>query len=68
MEDIQLARRIRAYRKLKGYTQTELAEKIGVSTSVLGAVERGNRRAEMAMVEKLCEVLCIDKSELLSNR
>jgi transcriptional regulator with XRE-family HTH domain len=43
MDYMKDALRIRAFRKLKGFTQNELAERIGVSVSVLGAVERGVR-------------------------
>ena len=36
-----MGRRIRAFRKLKGYTQEGFAKALGVSVSVLGEVERG---------------------------
>lgn len=67
MEDAQLARRIRAFRKLKGITQTELAARLGVSTSILGAVERGNRKADPLLIDRICETLQIDKRELLNT-
>lgn len=31
------------YRKKEGYTQAELAERIGMSAAYLGQIERGNR-------------------------
>lgn len=31
------------YRKKRGYTQAELAERIGMSVAYLGQIERGNR-------------------------
>ena len=40
LENKQLAQRIRAFRKLKGLTQQELAERSGISLAVLGAIER----------------------------
>ena len=43
MEAEKWGRRIRAYRKLKGYTQEGFAKEIGVSVSILGEIERGNR-------------------------
>jgi len=36
----QLALRIRAFRKLKGYTQDEMSELLGVSIAILGSIER----------------------------
>ena len=43
MEAEKWGRRIRAFRKLKGYTQEEFAKELSVSISMLGEVERGNR-------------------------
>lgn len=37
------------YRKQKGYTQEELAQKVGISTGYLGQIERGNRGKSFAM-------------------
>ncbi|WP_074048551.1 helix-turn-helix domain-containing protein [Paenibacillus ihumii] len=67
MENLQLAQRIRAYRKLKGFTQQQLAERSGVSLSVLGAIERGNRSAEDQILTKIVDVLGISMSELKSS-
>ncbi|ANY73571.1 helix-turn-helix domain-containing protein [Paenibacillus ihbetae] len=64
MENKQLAQRIRAFRKLKGLTQQELAERTGISLAVLGAVERGNRKAEEQVLAKIAEVLEISLQEL----
>ncbi|MFD3262001.1 helix-turn-helix domain-containing protein [Paenibacillus lentus] len=67
MENLQLAQRIRAFRKLKGFTQQQLAEQSGVSLAVLGAIERGNRRAEDQILIKIVDVLGISMSELKSS-
>ncbi|GAB6992589.1 helix-turn-helix domain-containing protein [Paenibacillus pini] len=64
MENMHLAQRIRAFRKLKGYTQQELAVKTGISLAVLGAVERGNRGAEDRVLAKIAEVLDVSVEEL----
>ncbi|WP_098741243.1 helix-turn-helix transcriptional regulator [Paenibacillus sp. EZ-K15] len=64
MENKQLAQRIRAFRKLKGLTQQELAERTGISLAVLGAIERGNRRAEEQMLVQIADVLEITMQEL----
>jgi transcriptional regulator with XRE-family HTH domain len=61
--DIQ-AGRIRAFRKLKGFTQNELAEKIGVSVAVLGSIERGTRRPDAKLLRSIAEALGIDKDEI----
>ncbi|WP_309122850.1 helix-turn-helix transcriptional regulator [Paenibacillus sp.] len=64
MDQQQLAGRIRAFRKLKGYTQNELSEKLGVSVAVLGAVERGTRKAEPRLLREIADALGIEKEEL----
>jgi len=67
MENDHLALRIRAFRKLKGYTQQELAERLGVSVAVLGAIERGTRRADSNILEKIADVLSVGMNELLNR-
>lgn len=64
MENKQLAQRIRAFRKLKGFTQQELAERTGISLAVLGAVERGNRHPEEQVLVQIADVLGIALQEL----
>ncbi|WP_170005999.1 helix-turn-helix domain-containing protein [Bacillus fonticola] len=64
MEAEKWGRKIRAYRKLKGYTQEGLAKSIDISVSILGEVERGNRMPSQILVEKVAEELQIDKKLL----
>ncbi|SFR26812.1 MULTISPECIES: helix-turn-helix domain-containing protein [unclassified Paenibacillus] len=64
MENMQLAQRLRAFRKLKGFTQQELAERTGISLTVLGAVERGNRRVDPDMLDIIAQTLEIEVREL----
>jgi transcriptional regulator with XRE-family HTH domain len=61
----QLARRIRAFRKLKRLTQTELAESVGVSIAIIGAVERGARKADNRLMESIAEALGVELKDLL---
>ncbi|MFC5714485.1 helix-turn-helix domain-containing protein [Thalassorhabdus alkalitolerans] len=67
MEKQHWARRIRAYRKLKGYTQQSFANELGVSVSLLGDVERGTRIPDEEFIEKVTEALGISKHELQSG-
>jgi transcriptional regulator with XRE-family HTH domain len=67
MEQYQLAQRIRAFRKLKGYTQDELARRLGVSIAVLGSIERGTRKADDKMIDKIAEALAVPRDELQLN-
>ncbi|MCY9592455.1 XRE family transcriptional regulator [Paenibacillus chitinolyticus] len=65
MEKNAVAQRIRAFRKLKGYTQNQLAELLGVSIAVLGSVERGTRKPDTRMIQKISNALGIEPEELL---
>ena len=64
MEAEKWGRRIRAFRKLKGFTQEGFAKKIGISVSVLGEIERGNRMPTTDLIEQIATVLNISKNEL----
>lgn len=60
-------RRIRAFRKLKGYTQESLAKELLVSVSILGEIERGNRMPSEDMIELIVKVLNISREDLDPN-
>ncbi|WP_337103185.1 helix-turn-helix domain-containing protein [Paenibacillus sp. YIM B09110] len=67
MENNQLAQRVRAFRKLKGYTQQELAKVLGVSVAVLGSLERGTRKTDPKLLNHIASTLGIDYEELMSD-
>jgi transcriptional regulator with XRE-family HTH domain len=64
MENSRIGRRIKAFRKLKGFTQVELAKKLNVSLNILGDVERGTRKVPEEFIDHIAETLQIDKEEL----
>ena len=55
MEAEKWGRRIRAFRKLKGFTQEGFAKELGVSVSVLGEIERGNRMPTDDLIEQIVD-------------
>ncbi|MGP1910483.1 helix-turn-helix domain-containing protein [Metabacillus sp. JX24] len=57
-------RRIRAFRKLKGYTQEGFAKDLGISVSVLGEVERGNRLPNDQLIQEVAAALNVTIEEL----
>ncbi|GGD99813.1 helix-turn-helix domain-containing protein [Paenibacillus nasutitermitis] len=67
MEYDQLAQRVRAFRKLKGFTQQELAERLEVSVAVLGSLERGTRKPDPKLLERISETLGISYKELTAD-
>lgn len=68
MDNDQLAQRVRAFRKLKGFTQIELADELGVSVAVLGSLERGTRRHDPKLLKKIANTLNISYEELITKR
>ncbi|WP_062051258.1 helix-turn-helix domain-containing protein [Bacillus sp. JCM 19034] len=57
-------RRIRAFRKLKGYTQQRFAEKVGLSLSVLGEIERESRYPTEEQLERIAATLGVAIDEV----
>lgn len=64
MEAEKWGRRIRAFRKLKGYTQEGFAKDLGISVSILGEVERGNRLPSESFIKDVSDILNIPITEL----
>lgn len=61
--------KIAYYRKMRGYTQGQLAGNIGISTTYLGQIERGNNGKSYSL-ETLLSIavgLDIDVNLLLSS-
>jgi transcriptional regulator with XRE-family HTH domain len=61
-------RRIRAFRKLKGYTQDELAKALHISVSIIGAVERGKKVPSPQLFEDIATELKVHIYELKGDR
>lgn len=49
--------KIREIRTKKKLTQSQLAEKIGISRAYLAEIELGTKTPSLHVVKKLCEVL-----------
>jgi transcriptional regulator with XRE-family HTH domain len=64
METDKWGRRIRAFRKLKGYTQERLAKELNISVSVLGEIERGSRQPSEEFLNKVSSLFNITVEEL----
>ncbi|MDD2957143.1 MAG: helix-turn-helix transcriptional regulator [Lachnospiraceae bacterium] len=54
-------------RKKKGYTQTELADKLGISNRTVSKWETGNGFPDVSLLLPLCDELGITVNELLSG-
>ena len=57
--------KIRLVRQAKGFTQEEVAEKLGMSPNAYGDIERGDSDPKLSKLQKIAETLEMDLSELL---
>lgn len=64
MDYKELGKRVRKLRKELNLTQEQLAEKLGISVSFLGHIERGTRIASIDTLEKLWFALDTDANYL----
>ena len=68
MSDIKksLGDKIKHLRKSKGFSQSEFAEKIGLSINGLSVIETGNGFLTSETLEKILKVLNVEPDELFS--
>jgi transcriptional regulator with XRE-family HTH domain len=66
MTDIRevLASNLKKHRRIRGWSQAKLAEKIGTSTQYIGTLETKGKFPSLEMVHKLAKALGIDPTEL----
>ena len=57
MNYTRMGMKIRMYRRMLGLTQEQLAESVSVSTSFIGHIERGTRKASLETLEGICIAL-----------
>ena len=64
---ISIGKNIKRLRKSNGYTQTELAEKIGVSDRTISAWETDRNEPNIVDIQKLADALHTKKSTLIGE-
>ena len=62
-----LGNNVKRYRKIKGYSQEQFAELIGIGVTSLSLIERGKGFATAQTLEKIASVLNVSVSVLMSN-
>ena len=67
MDYRKLGARVRQQRELNDWTQGELARRVGVSSSFIGHIERGEKKASVETVVALCNAMEISPSVLLQD-
>jgi transcriptional regulator with XRE-family HTH domain len=64
---IRLGTRVKALRARRGWTQAELAEKVGIDRSFLADVERGKRNISILNLAAIAEGLEVTLSQFFSR-
>ena len=62
---ISVNEKIRLIREIKGLTQEQVAEKLGVSPSVYGDIERGENDPKLSKLQKIAEIFEISLADLV---
>jgi DNA-binding XRE family transcriptional regulator/DNA-directed RNA polymerase subunit RPC12/RpoP len=66
MDQVKIGKFTQSRRKELGYTQTMLAEKLGVSDKTISKWETGKGLPEVSLMQPLCNILNITVNDLLS--
>jgi transcriptional regulator with XRE-family HTH domain len=68
-EDIRVrfGRRLRGLREQRGWTQVELAERLGLDRSYLADIERGHRNVSLVNLDLIAMGFGVTLSRLLSR-
>ena len=67
MDYVDLGSRIRKQRRQLGWTQESLAERVNVSTSFVGHVERGTRKASLETLVSIANSLNVSLDYLMAG-
>lgn len=65
VDDQTVAKRLKEIRKRRGFTQTEIAEKLGLNQPLVSQYERGEIRIHASLVAAFAKVLKVTSDELL---
>lgn len=62
MNKIAIGKQLRELRKSRGWRQSEVADKVGLSRSAISNIEAGKRALTLNTLKRFCEVYSIDIS------
>lgn len=62
---VALGKQIQKFRKDKGFTQEQLAEKLGITLTYMGYFEIGHRVPNLKMLCKIADILSVKVKDLI---
>ena len=63
-----IGQRIRKFRKAHSFSQEELAEKVGISTTHMSHIETGNTKLSLAVLVKIALALEVNTDDILFDK
>lgn len=63
-----ISENIKRLREVNGYSQTDLAQKIGVTRAAVSQYENGVTIPRMGVIERMAHVFSVPKSELIESK
>jgi len=67
MDYYKIGQNIRKIRKIHGFSQEELAEKVDISTTHMSHIETGNTKLSLPVLVELANILNVKVDELLGR-
>ena len=67
MDYYEIGQRIRKFRKARGLSQEQLAEKIGISTTHMSHIETGSTKLSLITLVSIANSLCVGIDQLLGT-
>ena len=66
MKSFKVGKRIQKLRKVRGYTQEELAEILGISRAHTGHIEQGIKTPSLKLLERIAKALKVKVADLFA--
>jgi transcriptional regulator with XRE-family HTH domain len=63
----RVGKNVARFRRAKGMTQAEVAERFGCETDYVSRIERGKENLTLQSLTKLAELLDVEPAELLAS-
>ena len=68
MNYYEIGQRIRRYRREKGMSQEQLAERVNISVTHMSHIETGNTKLSLPVLVDVADVLQVGADDLLTDR
>ncbi len=64
----EFSEKLKKLRVNAGYTQADVARRLGIASSTIGMYEQGRREPDMEIISKICELFHVSPTYLMSPK